>query len=298
MNAPSVYLSEKEGDTSSRMSQPSAESNEDELRRNIAAHVDCQLTLIEALKSQGKYAEAETEVENTIRYVSRQEEKVEEWVAYKLSLERALIQRMLNRFPEAIKAYKRILADIEADDELRNECSFVSRVWWELALTLNESLDYEAAAVAYEKALVGQSPDDSNHYNILLALGDCSLGTRALAKAKDYYQKVLASSHALDIDKLKARAGMAKVLYELGDYEQAASALEALLPNYPSDDPGYYNTLLWLGGCFEGMWMEARARDCYEDILAAQTALEEDKASARERLKRLASQGGSQQTHH
>lgn len=279
------------------MSQPSAESNEDELRRNIAEHLDSQITLIEALRCQGKYAEAETEVEKAIRYVSGQKEKVEKWIVYRLALERGLIQRLLNHSPDAINTYKRLLADLDADNELRNDRALVGRAWWELATAHFDCSDYQAAALAYEEALVNQSPEDPNHYNILLSLGDCSLGTRALAKANDYYQKVLASSHALDIDKLKARAGMAKVLYELGDYEQAASALEALLPNYPSDDPGYYNTLLWLGGCFEGMWMEARARDCYEDILAAQTAFEEDKASAREDLKRLASQGGSQ-THH
>jgi tetratricopeptide (TPR) repeat protein len=273
-------------------------TNEDELRRNIAEHLDSKITLIEAFRSQGKYAEAETEVENAIRYASRQEEKVEKWIVYRLALEQGLIQRLLDHSPDAINTYSKLLAYVDADNELRKDPTLVSRVWWELATAHFECSDYQAARLAYEKALGNYSLEDPNHYSILLSLGDCSMGTRAHAKANDYYQKVLASSHTLDIDKLKARAGMAKVLYELRDFRQAASTFEALLTNYPSDDPGYFNTLLWLGGCFEALWMESRARDCYEDILAAQSALEEDKLSAQERLKRLTSfSGGSQILH-
>jgi tetratricopeptide (TPR) repeat protein len=273
-------------------------SNGDELRLDITEHMDAQITLIEELRSQGKYDAAEAEVEKAIGYASGQGEKVEKWILYRLALERGLIQRMLNRFPEAISTYKSLLADVEADNELRIDPALEGRAWWELALTLHESLDYQAAAVAYENALANHSPEDSNHYNILLSLGDCSLSTRALAKANDYYRKVLASSHALEIDKLKARAGMARVLYELREPRQAAGAFEALLPNYPSDDPSYFNILLWLGGCFESLWMESKARDCYEDILAAQSASEEDKVSAQERLKRLTSSSGGSQILH
>jgi tetratricopeptide (TPR) repeat protein len=278
------------------MSRPSADSNEDELRRNIAEHLDSKITLIEALRSQRKYAEAETEVEGAIEYVRRQEKKVDKWVVYRLALEQGLIQRLLNHSPDAINTYSNLLAYVDADTELRNDRALVGRVWWELATAHFECSDYRAAALAYEKALLNHSPEDPDHYNILLSLGDCSMGTSG--KANDYYQKVLASPHALDIDKLKARAGIAKVLYELRDYRQAASTFEALLTNYPSEDPGYFNTLLWLGGCFEALWMESRARGCYEDILAAQSALEEDKVSARERLKRLTSSPGVPQKLH
>jgi tetratricopeptide (TPR) repeat protein len=260
--------------------------------------MDSQITLIEELRSKGKYDAAEAEVEKAIRYVGQQDGKVEKWILYRLALERGLIQRLLNHSPDAVCTYKRLLAYVDADNELRNDPALVGRAWWELATAHFECSDYQSAALAYEEALQNHSLENSDHYNILLSLGDCSMGTRALAKANDYYHMVLVSSHALEIDKVKARVGMAKVLYELRDYRQAASTFEALLTNYPCDDPGYFNTLFWLGGCFEALRMESRARDCYEDILAAQSALEEDKASARERLKRLTSSSGGSQILH
>ena len=187
--------------------------------------------------------------------------------------------------------------EVEADTALRNDPSISGTIYWNLAAVLCETSDYQGAAAAFEKALIFHPQNEPNHYETRLSLGDCYLGTAAYAKARECYEKVVASAYSWDAEKLKACAGAAKVLYESGEYTQAASAFETLLSDCRNDDPNYYNLLLWIGGCYEGMGIKVKARDIYEKVVTAPCAWKADKVSAQEALMRLTSSGGSQVYH-
>jgi tetratricopeptide (TPR) repeat protein len=190
-----------------------------------------------------------------------------------------------------------MLVEVEADPALRNDPDISGAVWWNLASVLYETSDYGGAGAAFESALSFHPQNEPNHYKILLSLGDCYLGTTAYAKARECYEKVVASAYSWDAEKLKACAGVAKALYETGEYTQAASAFETVLSDYRNDDPDYYNLLLWLGGCYEEMRNIVKARDSYERVVTAPCALKTDKVSAQEALMRLMSSGRSQVYH-
>ncbi len=261
--------------------------------------LECLMILAEALRFQERFVEAERVIEEARRYVGTDKQYVEadKRVAQRLSLERGLVQRLSNRLTDAVMTFKQMLVEVEADPALRNDPGISGTIYWNLAAVLYETSDYEGAAAAFEKALIFHPQNEPNHYKILLSLGDCYLGTAAYAKARECYEKVVASAYSWDAEKLKACAGVAKVLYESGEYTQAASALETLLSDYRNDDPNYYNLLLWLGNCYEGMRVNAKARDNYEKVVAAPCAWKADKVSAQEALIRLTSSGGSQAYH-
>lgn len=261
--------------------------------------LECMLILVEALRSQGRFSEAEHAMEDALRQIDTDKQYVEadKRIRQRLSLERGLIQRLSNRLADAAKTFKKMLVEVKADTALRNDPGILGTVYWNLGAVLFEISDYPGAATALEKALGFQPQNEPNHYKVLLSLGDCYLGTAAYARARDCYEKVVASPHSLDAEKLNACAGIAKVLYESGEYTKAASAFETLLSDYSNNDPNYYNLLLWLGNCYEGMRVNAKARDCYEKVLASPSAWDVDKASARKALIRLSSSGEGQIYH-
>jgi tetratricopeptide (TPR) repeat protein len=215
----------------------------------------------------------------------------------KLALERGVIQLSSNHFDDAANTFRQIAADVEADPILSGDKQLIGTVWWYLAGALYESYDYKEAAVACEKALSFHSAQEPNHYSILVLLGECYMGTASFEKAHHCFQNVLESSCSLTGEKLHARTGMAKLLCESREYEKAASLLEAVLPNHDSNNPGYYNTMLWLACCYENMWSNAKARECYQEVLSAPCAWEADKTSAQEALNRLAVSDDSQTSH-
>ena len=261
--------------------------------------LECLMTLIEALRSQEQFTEAERVLEEVLRYVGTDKQFVEadKRLAQRLALERGLVQRLSNRLADAAKTFKQMLVEIEADPALRNDPSMLGTVWWNLAAVLYETSDYQGAAAAFEKALGFQPQDESTHYKVLLSLGDCYLGAGSDARARDCYEKVIASPYSAEAEKLKARGGVAMVLYESGDYTKAAPIFGAVLSNYRNDDPNYYTIMLWLGNCYEGMGVGTKAQDCYKNVLAAPCALDGDKASAQKALVRLSSSATSKGYH-
>lgn len=261
--------------------------------------LECLMVLAEALRCEERYQEAERAIECALRYVDTDQEyrEADKRIRQRLALERGLIQRLSSRLASAIETFKQILVEIEADPVLSNDPSISGTVWWNLAAALYESSDYGEAAAAFERALGVHSQNEPNHFKILLSLGDCYLGMKVYGKAKECYEKVIASGHSWDADKLKACTGVAKVLYEYGDYSQATSAFETLLPDYSNNDPERYNLLLWLGNCYQAMKANAKARECYEKVIVASSSWDADKASAENSLICLSSSGGSQDFH-
>ena len=258
--------------------------------------LECMIVLAEALRCEERYQEAERAIECALRYVGtdKEYEEADKRIKQRLALERGLIQRLSNRFANAIETFRHILVEVEADPGLCNDPNISGTVWWNLAAVLYETSDYEGAAAAFEKALALHPQNESYHHKILQSLGDCYLGIAAYEKARECYEKVIASAYSWDAEKLKACAGVAKVLYKSGMYTQAASAFETVLPDCRNDGPDYYNLLLWLGGCYEGMRNMAKARDTYEKVANATCVWDADKISAEDSLMRLSSSGGSQ----
>jgi tetratricopeptide (TPR) repeat protein len=160
--------------------------------------LECLMILVEALRSQERFAEAERVVGEARRYVGADKQYVEadKRIAQWLSLEIGLIQRLSNRLVDAVETFKQMLVEVEADPALRNHPSISGTVWWNLAAVLCETSDYEGAASAFEKALIIHPPNEPYHYKILLSLGDCYLGTAAYAKARGCYEKVVASAYS------------------------------------------------------------------------------------------------------
>jgi tetratricopeptide (TPR) repeat protein len=249
------------------------------------------ITLVEALRSEGQFPEAERAIEEALRYVGTDKRYAEadKRVAQKLYLERGLIQRLSNRLAEARRTFEQVLVTVQADPVLRNEPNIWGRVYGHLATVLQETEEYREAAAAYEKALLSHPQDDPNHYRIVLWLGDCYLWTADYAKAQDCYTKVIASPYASEAEKTNARAGLAKLFYRLKEYAKAATMFEKILPHYDNDDPKYSNMLLVLGYCYEAMGADAKARECYEKVLASPHTSEDDKISARDGNLRLSS---------
>jgi tetratricopeptide (TPR) repeat protein len=257
------------------------------------------IVLAEALRCEERFQEAERAIDCALQHVGTDKEykEADKRVSQRLALERGLIQRLSNRFPNAIETFRQMLVEVEADPVLYKDSSISGTIWWNLAAVLYETSDYEGAAAAFEKALTLHPHDEPYHHKILQSLGDCYFGIAAYAKAREAYEKVIASAYSWDAEKLKACAGVAKVLYKSGMYAQAASAFETVLPDCRNDGPDYYNFLLWLGGCYEGMRNIAKARDNYEKVANATCVWDADKISAQEALMRLSSSGGSQVRH-
>lgn len=80
---------------------------------------------------------------------------------------------------------------------------------------------------------------------------------------------------------------LGELYYESGEYGEAAAAFEQVLHHHQADDSHHRNALLWLGHCFVATRVHAKARDCYEEVLASPRASEIEKRSAQEGLAAL-----------
>jgi tetratricopeptide (TPR) repeat protein len=90
---------------------------------------------------------------------------------------------------------------------------------------------------------------------------------------------------------------IAEIRWELGNlyydaerYGEAISAFQAALPDLVETLPSLHSdTYLALGHCYLLTRQHAKARDCYEEVLAHSGASTEQKATAQEGLSRLPS---------
>jgi tetratricopeptide (TPR) repeat protein len=148
--------------------------------------------------------------------------------------------------------------------------------------------EYREAATAFEEVIGYQSDDDRDRYNTLVWLGHCYFAIGDNGKARDCYEKVLASPHASDTDRISAQKGLvrsiAEISYQSGEHREAAEAFEQALNYYGKDDPYRPKILLSLGHCYLITGDPLKSRECYEEVLASSHASEEDKDSARKNL--------------
>ncbi|MBI4487787.1 MAG: tetratricopeptide repeat protein [Deltaproteobacteria bacterium] len=147
-----------------------------------------------------------------------------------------------------------------------------------------EAGEYKEAAAAFEEVLAHCQADDPERCEILLWLGHCYLATGDHTKARECYEELLASPRTSESQKGSAQKSLGVLSYEVGKYQEAAAAFKAALVYQPKDDPDHWNTLLRLGYAYQCTDAYAKARDCYEEVLASTYASETDKVSARRSL--------------
>lgn len=159
---------------------------------------------------------------------------------------------------------------------------------WVVAKLDYESGKYNEAAEAFEEVVSHYTKEDSDYWPAILSLGSSYEGLGEYAKARSCYEEASASPYTSDANKVIARKGLARSLarlaYESGNYEEAATKFEEVLGHYPETDPDHWNTLLWLGSCYQMLGAYAKAQDCYRKVLAYPHATDADKASARKKL--------------
>jgi tetratricopeptide (TPR) repeat protein len=232
----------------------------------------------------GKYTEAAAAFEEIVSHYTKADQDYWStilWLAYSYE--------GLGVYEKARTLYEEALDSADTSD--------ADKVIAQKGLTRNsariayESGDYKEAAGKFEEVLGQQPETDPDRWNTVIWLGSCYLGLGDYSKEQECYQRVLASRHAADADKLLARqkltSSIGKAYYESKSYPEAIAAFEDVLSSCPETDPHRFHALVWLGYSYLASRMYARGRDCLEKVLASTHASEVDKVSAREGLARL-----------
>jgi tetratricopeptide (TPR) repeat protein len=159
---------------------------------------------------------------------------------------------------------------------------------WVLAKLDYESGKYNEAAAAFEEVISHYTKEDSDYWPAIVWLGSCYEGLGAYAKAQTLYEQALDSPHTSDANKVIARRGLARSLarhfYEAREYKEAVTRYEEVLGHYPETDPNRWNTMIWLGSCYQGLGAYAKEQECYQRVLASRYAADADKLLARKKL--------------
>lgn len=79
---------------------------------------------------------------------------------------------------------------------------------------------------------------------------------------------------------------LANLVFARKSYAEASLLFREAIPHLPAPYP-YFDALVCLGHCYLATGEYARARDCYEEVLASQAAAAEERATAREGLSRI-----------
>ena len=187
---------------------------------------------------------------------------------------------------KARDCYAEVLASSYATDTDRTLAR--EDLTWTLAKLHYQSGEYREAAAAFEELVTRYSSEDGKYWSVLLWLGSCQQGLEEHAKAKDCFEKVQASSRASEVDKAAAAkcltCTLAKLHYESGQYSQAAAKFKEVLGYYSETDPDHWNTMIWLGCCYQGLAAYTEEQECYQEVLASRHATDHDKVLARRRL--------------
>ncbi|HSE85671.1 MAG TPA: tetratricopeptide repeat protein [Candidatus Binatia bacterium] len=181
-------------------------------------------------------------------------------------------------------------AEVSASSHATEDDKGLARkaLMWVVAKLDYESSKYNEAAAAFEELVSDYTKADPDYWLAILWLGACCEGLGAYAKARNFYEDALNSPLISDANKGIARKGLARSLarhsYEAGEYKEAATKYEEILGHYPESDPNRWNTMIWLGSCYQGLGAYAKEQECYQRVLAARCAADADKVLARKKL--------------
>lgn len=245
--------------------------------------LSCLTVYVEALRREERFAEAEPLLNEVLQHT-----EVNKGASANLYFSLGLIQQSMNRLMEARESLQKALEALQVDPYLHEDTYFLTQIHWNLGQIYFRQGEYEKAAEIFQKALASCPQDDPIYCNAVLWLGHSYGAVGDYIHARDCYEKLLASPHASDTDRISARKGLvrsiADIFYQSGKHRDAAGAFERALNYYTKDDPCRPKMLLSLGHCYLITGDSQKARECYDEVLASAQALEEDKDSARKNL--------------
>lgn len=146
---------------------------------------------------------------------------------------------------------------------------------------LTEALEHLNSAVR----LVDTEPElrPPLYLTLGLVLRGLHRGSDARAAFAECLQAVQQITH-LRSDKEFSRAAygnLAELFYESKDYYKAIDAIRGVLQTYPPRTPGRYRVLTWLGDCYVFIEDYVRAKQCFDSVLNARDAEEDERREAR-----------------
>lgn len=110
---------------------------------------------------------------------------------------------------KALDYFREVSASPHASDT--EKASARKGLAWNLGKIHYGAEEYREAAPLFEQVLGYQLDDDPDRYSTLLWLGHCYFAIGDNAKARDCYEKVTVSPHAVDLDKEAAREALSNV---------------------------------------------------------------------------------------
>ncbi|MDH5740630.1 MAG: tetratricopeptide repeat protein [Nitrospira sp.] len=245
----------------------------------------------EALRNAGRLVEAHLKLQEALQYA-----RDHKTVLPNLYLELGTTQCHMSRFNDAKHSFRQALLALEADPYGSKKANVFARTYLSLAGVCYELGDLKGAEAAYEEVVNLQDERSPYHCAALLGLGQSYRAANTEAKARECFEKVLASHTATEEERLTARVDLARSLYKSGEFVKAETAFQALLQSCYEDDARRANITLWLGHCYEGRGDYNKAMGNYEEVLAAHHAHPDDKTSAQEAVRRI-SPSGQKTTH-
>lgn len=183
--------------------------------------------------------------------------------------------------------FQQALLALEADPYRQYKSELYSDIYMNLAAVCYELGNFKGAAAAFDEVLQSATKNHTHLCEAQFWLGRCHQAEGSHKQAQYCFEKVLVSSYSSKDQKVGAQEGLARSLYELREYGKASEIFKKLSLSYPQEDSRQASTSLLLGYCHEGLRDHRGARECYEEVLALPHALEADKTSAREGLRRL-----------
>jgi MalT-like TPR region len=190
----------------------------------------------------------------------------------------AHLNSLLGRTEEAVTQCAQAI-QLAADDAEAHSCVVELGAIYRTAGRLAEAR--ETFAKATKSA--GVAP-----YSLVRPYWELGLTERALGKLPEARAKLQKAVELLQNDPAIPRVYLpellgpiAEISYELGDFDGAAKANQALVDFCPSSDPLHWRSLLWLGQCQRDLGQLEMARINADRIAESSLAPEEDRECAR-----------------
>lgn len=250
--------------------------------------ISCLALLADALRTVEQFDKAQRTLDEAIQFAKRYKPTLAN-----LYLNLGLAQRLSGpltkpkHLTQAQHTFQQALLALEADPYQQYKSELYSDIYMNLAAVCYELGDFKGAAAAFDEVLQSATKNQNHLCEAQFWLGRCHQAEGSHTQAQSYFEKVLVSSYSSKDQKVGAQEGLARSLYELREYGKAAEIFKKLSLSYPQEDSHQATTILLLGYCHEGLRDHRGARECYEEVLALPHALEADKTSAREGLRRL-----------
>jgi len=205
--------------------------------------------------------------------------------------ELASVERSLDKLPEArakLQKARSILREVPAAPQ-----GYLTDVIRDIAEISRDLGDYEEASKSFAALVECYGDIDPMRWASMRCLAQCQLELKEFELARSVLQSVIQSPSAPIEDReaakdelLTVRLLSAKTSYESNDYLSCIRECEAILP-LMSGKTWLAETLLLLGHSNVAMGQKQKAKQFYEETIAAPYALDRQVAMARECLARI-----------